>query len=130
MLSGSKLEAAYTVKFTVSSTAVREAMMTERQSGVAPDMGAMVQLRERMTALRKEELAAARPLFTPVQHSRFDENVKAEDAERETERERMGGVRPQSMSWQYRGERVSTCSSRSVFVSSFLGSWNLPCARE
>lgn len=89
MLSGSKLEAAYTVKFTVSSTAVREAMMTERQSSVAPGMGAMVQLRERMAALRKEELAAARPLFTPAQHSRFDENVKAEDADRETQRGRM-----------------------------------------
>ncbi|MDZ7629834.1 MAG: hypothetical protein U5K74_00400 [Gemmatimonadaceae bacterium] len=87
----SKLEAAYKVKFTASSTAMREAMMAARQAGGAPDMAAMMQMRENMMAMRKEELAAARALLTPAQHPKFDENVKAEDAEREAQRERMGG---------------------------------------
>jgi len=52
-----------------------------------------------MTALRKEELAAARSLLTGAQYARFDENVKAEvaeAAEREAQmRQRMGGGPPE-----------------------------------
>lgn len=86
-----KLEAAYKPKFTAASTSMREAMMAARQSGNPPDMAAMMKMREGMTAMRKEELAAARALLTPAQQPKFDENVKAEDAEREQMRQRMGG---------------------------------------
>ena len=90
-----KVEAAYKVKFTASSTAMREAMMAARQSGGAPDMAAMMKMREGMTAMRKEELAAVRAILTAAQHPKFDENVKAEEAEREAQRGRMGGPPPQ-----------------------------------
>lgn len=90
-----KLEAAYKPKFTASSTAMREMMMAARQSGGAPDMAAMTKMRENMTAMRKEELAAARAILTAAQHPKFDENVKAEEAERATQRPRMGGPPPQ-----------------------------------
>ena len=89
-----KLEAAYKVKFTVASTAQREAMMAARQAGTPPDMSAMMKMRENMTAMQKEELAAARAILTAAQHPKFDENVKAmqaEDAERAAQmRQRMG----------------------------------------
>ena len=90
-----KLEAAYKPKFTAMSTSMRQAMMAARESGNPPDMAAMMKMRESMTALRKEELAAARGLLTPAQHAKFDENVKAEDAEREAMRGRMGGGPPE-----------------------------------
>ncbi len=90
-----KLETAYKAKFTTSSTAMREAMMAARQAGGPPDMAAMTKMREGMTAMRKEELAAARAILTAAQHPKFDENVKAEEAEREAQRGRMGGGPPQ-----------------------------------
>lgn len=90
----SKLEAAYKVKFTAASTAQREAMMAARQAGTPPDMSAMMKMREGMTAMQKEELVAARAILTAAQHPKFDENVKAmqaEDAERAAQmRQRMG----------------------------------------
>lgn len=89
-----KLETAYKAKFTTSSTAMREVIVAARQAGGAPDMAVMTKMREGMTAMRKEELAAARALLTAVQHPRFDENVKAEEAEREAQRVRMGGGPP------------------------------------
>lgn len=90
-----KLETAYRAKFTTGSTAMREAMMAARQAGGPPDMAAMTKMREGMTAMRKEELAAARAILTAAQHPKFDENVKAEEAEREAQRGRMGGGPPQ-----------------------------------
>jgi len=93
------LETEYKAKFTTASTAMREAMMAARQSGGPPDMAAMMKMREQMTTMRTEELAAARVLLTGVQHPKFDENVKAmlaETAAREAQmRERMGGRPPQ-----------------------------------
>lgn len=89
-----KLETAYKAKFTTSSTAMREAMMAARQSGGAPDMAAMTKMRDGMTAMRAEELAAARAILTAAQHGKFDENVKAEAGEREAQRGRMGGPPP------------------------------------
>lgn len=91
----SKIETAYKAKFTTSSTAMREAMMAARQAGGPPDMAAMTKMRDGMTAMRKEELAAARAVLTAAQHPKFDENVKAEEAEREAQRGRMGGPPPQ-----------------------------------
>jgi hypothetical protein len=90
-----KVEAAYKVKFTASSTAMREAMMAARQSGGSPDMAAMMKMREGMEAMRKEELAAVRAILTSAQHPKFDENVKAEEAERAAQRSRMGGPPPE-----------------------------------
>jgi RNA 3'-terminal phosphate cyclase len=90
-----KIETTYKAKFTVSSTAMREAMMAARQAGGAPDMSAMTKMRDDMTAMRKEELAAARAILTAAQHPKFDENVKAEEAERAAQRSRMGGPPPQ-----------------------------------
>jgi Spy/CpxP family protein refolding chaperone len=90
----SKIEADYKTKFTEAGTAMREAMMAARASGGAPDMAAMMKMRENMTALRKEELALARAALTAAQHAKFDENVKAEEAEREAQRGRMGGPPP------------------------------------
>ncbi|MCC7054199.1 MAG: Spy/CpxP family protein refolding chaperone [Gemmatimonadaceae bacterium] len=89
-----KLEAAYKPKFVTMNTAMREAMMAARQSGNTPDMASMMKMREAMVAMRKEELAAARALLTAAQHPKFDENVKAEDAERDAMRGRMGGGGP------------------------------------
>ncbi len=89
-----KIETTYKAKFTTSSTAMREAMMAARQAGGAPDMAAMMKMREGMTAMRKEELALARAVLTSAQTAKFDENVKAEDAEREAQRGRMGGGPP------------------------------------
>lgn len=89
-----KLEAAYKVKFTTTSTAMREAMMAARQAGGSPDMAAMMKMRDGMVEMRKEELAAARAILTPAQHPKFDENVKAEEAERASQRGRMGGGGP------------------------------------
>lgn len=94
-----KLEASYKVKFTTASASMREAMMAARQSGGAPDMAGMMKMRDGMTAMRKEEWAAARSLLTGAQQPKFDENVKAilaEDAEREAQmRQRMGGNPPE-----------------------------------
>ncbi len=90
-----KIEAAYKAKFTTASTAMREAMMAARQSGGPPDMAAMMKMRDGMTAMRAEELAAARAILTAAQHPKFDENVKAETAEREAQRGRMGGPPPE-----------------------------------
>jgi len=94
-----KLEAAYKVKFSAASTAMREMMMAARQGGGMPDMAELMKMRDGMTALRKEELAAARSLLTGAQYARFDENVKAEEAEaaeREAQmRQRMGGGPPE-----------------------------------
>jgi Spy/CpxP family protein refolding chaperone len=90
-----KLEAAYKPKFVTMSTTMREAMMAARESGNPPDMAAMTKLRESMTVLRKEELTAARALLTATQQPKFDENVKAEDAERDAMRQRMGGPPPE-----------------------------------
>lgn len=93
------LETEYKAKFTTASTAMREAMMAARQSGGPPDMAAMMKMREQMTTMRTEELAAARALLTSAQHPKFDENVKAmlaADAAREAQmRERMGGRPPE-----------------------------------
>ncbi len=89
-----KLEAAYKVKFTAASAAQREAMMAARQSGGAPDMSAMMKMRDGMSAMQKEEFALARGLLTAAQQPKFDENVKAmaaEEAERNAQmRQRMG----------------------------------------
>jgi LTXXQ motif family protein len=90
-----KIETAYKAKFTASSTAMREAMMAARQAGGAPDMAAMTKMRESMTAMRVEELGFARAVLTSAQHAKFDENVKAEEAERAAQRGRMGGPPPQ-----------------------------------
>jgi hypothetical protein len=90
-----KIETAYKAKFTTASTAMREAMMAARSSGGPPDMAAMGKMRDDMTAMRKEELAAARAVLTAAQHPKFDENVKAEEAERANQRSRMGGPPPQ-----------------------------------
>ena len=90
-----KIETAYKAKFTASSTAMREAMMAARQAGGAPDMAAMTKMRESMTAMRTEELGLARAVLTSAQHAKFDENVKAEEAERAAMRGRMGGPPPQ-----------------------------------
>ncbi len=93
-----KLEAAYKVKFTAMSTTMREAMMAARQSGNPPDMAAMATMRTGMAAMQKEEFGLARALLTPAQQPKFDENVKAmqaEDAAREAQmRQRMGGNPP------------------------------------
>jgi hypothetical protein len=93
-----KLEAAYKAKFTAMSTTMREAMMAARQSGNPPDMAAMATMRNGMTVLQKEEFGLARALLTPAQQPKFDENVKAmqaEDAAREAQmRQRMGGPPP------------------------------------
>lgn len=93
-----KLEAAYKAKFTAMSTAMREAMMAARQSGNPPDMAAMATMRNGMTAMQKEEFGLARALLTAAQQPKFDENVKAmqaEDAAREAQmRQRMGGNPP------------------------------------
>ena len=92
------LETEYKAKFTTASTAMREAMMAARQSGGPPDMAAMMKMREQMTTIRTEELAAARALLTGAQHPKFDENVKtlmAEAAARQAQmRQRMGGNPP------------------------------------
>ena len=90
-----KIETTYKAKFTTTSTAMREAMMAARQAGGSPDMAAMMKMREGMTAMRKEELAAARAVLTSAQTAKFDENVKVEDAEREAMRGRMGGGPPE-----------------------------------
>jgi hypothetical protein len=90
-----KIETAYKAKFTTASTAMREAMMAARQAGGAPDMAAMTKMRESMTAMRTEELGLARAVLTSAQHPKFDENVKAEEAERAAMRGRMGGPPPQ-----------------------------------
>ncbi|MBC7841402.1 MAG: hypothetical protein H7099_03790 [Gemmatimonadaceae bacterium] len=93
-----KIETAYKSKFTASSTAMREAMMAARQGGGAPDMSAMTKMRESMAAMRKEELGFARAVLTSAQHPKFDENVKAEEAEAAERaaqmRQRMGGNPP------------------------------------
>ena len=89
-----RIETAYKAKFTTASTAMREAMMSARQAGGPPDMAAMMKMRDGMTAMRTEELAAARAVLTAAQHPKFDENVKAEAAEREAPRGRMGGPPP------------------------------------
>ncbi len=90
-----RIETTYKAKFTTASTAMREAMMAARQSGGPPDMAAMMKMRDGMTAMRAEELAAARAVLTATQHPKFDENVKAEVAERDAQRGRMGGPPPQ-----------------------------------
>ena len=91
-----KIETAYKAKFTTSSTAMREAMMAARQAGGPPDMAAMTKMREGMTAMRAEELGLVRAVLTSAQHPKFDENVKAEAAEREAQmRQRMGGNPPE-----------------------------------
>jgi hypothetical protein len=90
-----KIEATYKAKFTTASTAMREAMMAARQAGGAPDMSAMTKMRDEMTAMRKEELGLARAVLTSAQTAKFDENVKAEEAERASQRGRMGGPPPQ-----------------------------------
>lgn len=91
-----KIETAYKAKFTTASSAMREAMMAARQAGGPPDMAAMMKMREGMTAMRKEELGFARAVLTAAQQPKFDENVKAEDAEREAQmRQRMGGNPPE-----------------------------------
>ncbi len=93
------LETDYKAKFTTASTAMRESMMAARQAGGAPDMAAMMKMREGMNTMRKEELAAARALLTSAQYAKFDANVKAEQteqAEREAQmRQRMGGGPPE-----------------------------------
>lgn len=89
-----KIEAAYKPRFTAASTAMREAMMAARESGNPPDMAAMGKMRENQVNMRKEELAAARAVLTSAQQAKFDENVKAEEAEREQMRQRMMGGRP------------------------------------
>ena len=94
-----KLEAAYKVKFTAMSAAMREAMMAARQSGSPPDMAAMMKMRDGMAALQLEEFGFARALLAPAQQPKFDENVKAmqaDEAAREAQmRQRMGGNPPQ-----------------------------------
>lgn len=90
-----KIETTYKAKFTTASTAMREAMMAARQAGGAPDMAAMTKMRDEMTAMRKEELGLARAVLTSGQTAKFDENVKAEEAERAAQRGRMGGPPPQ-----------------------------------
>ncbi len=90
-----RIEAAYKPKFTAASTSMREMMMAARQSGGMPDMAAMGKMRDDMAAMRKEELGFARAVLTSAQHGKFDENVKAEEAERAAQQQRMmGGGRP------------------------------------
>ena len=90
-----KIESAYKAKF----TAAREAMMASRQAGTPPDMATMMKSRDAMTAMRKEELVAARAVLTSAQYAKFDENVATEvkeQADREAQmRARMGGNPPE-----------------------------------
>ncbi len=94
-----KIETDYKAKFTTASTAMREAMMAARQAGGAPDMSAMMKMRESMNTMRKEELTAARAILTSAQYAKFDANVKAEQAEQAERdaqmRQRMGGGTPE-----------------------------------
>ena len=62
-------------------------------------MAAMMKMRDGMAALQLEEFGFARALLAPAQQPKFDENVKAmqaDEAAREAQmRQRMGGNPPQ-----------------------------------